>query len=396
MIDLSRNGYTHGEIKKVLHSSNRIVDFRYELLNESNQKKRDLTNILSGEISQGMLNQIKRTARFSLIEDGKEINYLNDRIKPYMRLWMPPGRIYAREYAFYSHIQAVETGIIAENQNTGWVDFPLGVFLLSSPTRKDDEASVHRDIEAYDLTLILRDDKFLDRHTIVEGTLYYDALVDIFVSAGIKHYNIEWTDKVLSRTIEFESGTEKIVAINDLLSQLNYTPIFVDADGYFVSRLYVSPSDRAADYSYIDDLESVTLIGAEEELDLFNVPNVFNVVRTNEEEPPLISTYVNDNPDSPLSTVNRNRNIVDHREIDNIADQEALDAYTQRIAFEASQVYGRIRFNTSLMPFHGYADVLDIRYQRLNLEGKYLELNWSMELAVGGKMSHELRQVVSL
>lgn len=396
-MDLSRDGYSHEAVKTVLHSSNAQIGFRYELLDKENRRKRDLTNVVSADINQSMLAQIKRTAQFNLIENEDGIDYLNDRIKPYMRLWMPPGRIIAREYAFFSHIHSVELNRIEGNENSGWIEFPLGVFLLSSPTRKDEVGSIARDIDAYDLSLILRDDKFVDRYTIVEGTNYYDALINILTGAGIKHYNIEQTDKKLPRTIEFEPGTEKIEAVNELLSQLNYTPIYVDEEGYFVSRLYISPTERSVDYAYIDDEQSITFIGAEEELDTFNVPNIFTVVRTNEEEGPLVSTFTNNNSDSPLSTVNRGRNIVDYREINNIADQQALDSYVGRIAFEASQVYGRVRFKSALMPVHGYADVLQMRYQDLNIDGKYLELNWSMKLdVVDGVMDHELRQVVTL
>lgn len=395
-MDLARNGFSYDAVRLVLHSPNRQIDFRYELLDKENRKIRDLKNVTGAKINQSMFAQIKRTAQFNIIEDGQPIDYLNDRIKPYMRLWMPIGRVIAREYAFFSHIQPIVLNQIVGNENSGWIDFPLGVFLLSSPTRKDEVASVHRDIEAYDLSLILRDDKFFERYTIPEGTNYYDAIITILRSAGIYYYNIEQTIKNLPRTIEFEPGTEKLEAVNELLSQLNYTPLFVDEEGYFVSRAYISPADRSADYAYIDDEQSVTFVGAEEELDTFNVFNVFTVVRTNEEEGPLVSTYINDNPNSPLSTVNRGRNLVDHREITDIADQAALDAYVQRIAFEASQIYGRIQFKTALMPIHGYGDVLQMRYQNLKIDGKYLELNWSMDLTVGGEMSHELRQVVTL
>ena len=394
MIDLARNGFTHEQIKAALHSSNRQIDFRYELLDSQNHYLQTLTNITGASVSEYMLSQIKRTAKFNLIEDGTEIDFLNNRIKPVMRLFIPEGRILARDYAFFSHIQSAELRKVEGSLNTGWVEFPLGVFLLSSPTRNDGIASVYREIEAYDLTLILRDDKFLDRYTIMQGEKFYDALVGILASAGITQYNVEQTDKVLPRTIEFEPGTAKLEAINDLLTMLNYTPIYVDEVGYFTSRLYVSPTDRSADYVYFDDNESVIHMGVVEELDTFNVPNVFFAVRTNEEEEPLMSTHINDNPDSPTSTVNRSRQIVDHREIDDIADQEALDAYVKRVAFDASQVYGRIQFNTALMPFHGYADVLQLRYEGLDINDKYLELNWEMELQVGGRMKHELRQVV--
>lgn len=390
--------YTDKQILDALNGIHgaRKIRFKYELLDKNNRKIRDLKNVTSAEISQSMLAQIKRTASFSLIEDGCEIDYLNDRIKPSMCLWVSPSRRQTREFAFLSHIHAIELSETTESQSAGWVDFPLGVFLMSSPTRRDENGAVHRDIDAYDLSQILLDDKFIDRYTIEEGTNYYEAIVTIITSSGITLYNIEQTDKLLNRTLEFEPGVSKLEAVNELLSQLNYTPLHVDEVGYFTSREYITPSERSADYYYIDDKESVIHIGAEEELDVFNVANVFSVVRTNEEEVPLMSTYINDNPDSPTSTVSRDRKIVDHREIEDIADQEALDAYVERIAFEASQVYGRIRFKTALMPFHGYSNVLHLSYEDLGINGNYLELNWTMKLEVGGEHTHELRQVVTV
>lgn len=49
---------------------------------------------------------IKRTARFT-IEEDERINWLTDMLKPSMRLWM----------------------------GKDWVEFPLGVFVLSTPVR---------------------------------------------------------------------------------------------------------------------------------------------------------------------------------------------------------------------------------------------------------------------
>lgn len=394
MLDLSRDGFTHEQIIKALHSSNRQIDFRYELLDFNNRTKKDLRNVLSAEVSQNMLANIKRTARFSIAEDS-EIDYLNDRIKPYMRLWIPEPHKRAREFTFISHVQPIELKNNEALPKSGWADFPLGIFLLSSPTRRD-KLTVIRDVEAFDLSLILRDDKLTERLAILEGTLVYDAVVGVLTGAGVELYNIERSEEVLTRTIEWETGTEKYQVVNDLLNMINYTPIHVDENGFFVSYKYRTPSERSSNYEYADNSVSVVFPEVEEELDLFSVPNTFTVVRTNEEEEPLVSTFVNDNPNSPTSTVSRGRVISEHREIDDIVSQEALNEYVARIAFETSQIYGRIKFQSALMPFHGYADVLDFSYSPLTINGKYLELSWRMILEVGGKMEHELRQIVDV
>jgi hypothetical protein len=370
VIDLSRNGYTNEQIIEQLHGPTQVIDFRYELLDLQNRRKFDLTNVEGGKIDYNSFAQIKRSASFSMIENETlDIDYMSDRIKPYMRLQM---------------------------RDAGWVEFPLGVFLLSSPSRKDDGFNVVREIDAYDGLVVLIDDKVSDRYTIAEGTGYYTAIVDALTSAGINLYNIEQTDKTLPRALEFEPGTEKLTIINELLSQLNYTPLHVDVEGYYTTHTYRSPTERSEDYAYLTDGKSVIFEDAEEELDLFNVPNVFKVVRTNEEETPLISTLTNDNPSSPTSTVTRGRSILDYREINDIADQESLNAYVIRIAFEASQVFGVIRFTTALMPFHGFSNVLRFQYDRLGIDGKFLEMIWSMDLSHEGTMSHEIRQIVNI
>jgi hypothetical protein len=277
-----------------------------------------------------------------------------------------------------------------------WIDFPLGIFLLSSPTRADRNGHIYRDVEAFDGLVILRDDKFESRYTVRAGTNYRTAVIDILASAGITKHNIEQTDKTLPTDIEFEPGKEKLYAINQLLRAINYNQIYVDVYGYFTSSTYRSPSIRAAEYTYADDKLSITYPGMTEEMDLFNVPNKWVVVLSNPEREPLVSTYINENPNSPTSTVNRGRTIVDHREIDNIADQQSLDSYVQRIAFEASQVYGKVEFETAIVPAHDFADVLQIEYSSLGISGKYAETGWTIPLTAGGKMKHSLRKVVSI
>lgn len=369
MQSIAIGGYTKKQVIDALHGRRgpRQLRFRYDLLDKNNEFIKTLTTVTSGEVSMNALADIKRTARFSLIDNG-EIDWISNRIQPFVEVKMQGS----------------------------WISFPQGIFLLSSPTRKDETHKVIRDVEAFGGLVILRDDKLETRTIISAGTLYYEAVVNILLSAGITQYNIEYSDAVLQRDIEFEAGKEKLFAINELLRQINYTPIYDDVNGIFVSAPYRSPAVRSAEYTYKNDEMSVTYQGMEEELDLFNVPNKWVVISSNAEQEPLASSYTNDNPDSPTSTVSRGRTIVDFREVSDIADQVTLDAYTQRIAFEASQVYGRISFETALMPFHDYSDVIQVDYSPLGINGKYAETSWSMPLSVGGKMKHEVRRVIQI
>lgn len=277
-----------------------------------------------------------------------------------------------------------------------WISFPLGIFLLSTPKKKVQNGFIYRDVEAYDGLIILEEDKFEYRYTISAGTLYYDAIIQILEGAGIKKYNIEKSEKTLTTALEYAPGIKKSDAISDLIAAINFTPLWVDESGYFTSMLYRSPQERSVDVEYLDDEFSIIEDGSEEELDLYGVPNSWVVTLNDPERTPLSSVLENNNPDSPTSYQARGRRIVDYREIDEIADQAALDEYTSRIAFEASQVFGKVSFSTALIPIHGYSDVIFLKKDDLGINGKYSETHWSMDLKIDGSMNHEVRQVVSI
>lgn len=391
MLNLERDGFTEAQIKLALHYPHRRLDFRFELLDKDGNKKEDLYNVLDGEVSHQALATIKRTAKFKLRDEGN-INYLQDRIRPIVRLFVPPGRVFPQYFAFYSQQFASLIQEAKESTVSGWAEFPLGEFLLSSPTRKEENGQVIREVDAYDGLVILNDDKFDMDYTVPAGTNYVQAVIDILTSAGITKYNIQATDKVLSKDIVFEIGTEKLNASNSLLRAINYESIHVDVNGYFTSAYYRSPADRASEYDYYTNSESVIFGGYSEELDAYGLHNKWVVKVKLEDGTILNSVYTNDSPDNILSTVSRGRNIVDVRELTDIADQATLDAYTQRIAYESTQTFGKVLFETAIMPMHDYFDVFNVHFDDLDISGKYSETAWTMPLAVGARMKHEIRR----
>lgn len=370
MLSLARNGYSEQSVVDVLHGKDgsRLIKFRYDLLDKFENKKGELLSVVSGEVAMSSTSEIMRTAKFTLKDDGT-IDWLSDRIQPFVELRMKDGN---------------------------FIEFPLGVFLLNSPTRSDKFGEVYRDVEAYDGNIILKEDLVDSRYFIPSGTNYKTAIIALLNSAGIQKHNIEDIDKALSVDREFEIGTSKLEIINTILSEINFIPLHVDENGYFTSYTYRPPVLRATDYVYEDSRVSVVYEGVQEKLDLFSIPNKWVAVVSNSEEPPLQAVYVNDDPNNPLSTVSRGRTLVKYMELERIADQETLDSYIQRVAHEDSQVYGQIEIKTAIMPFHSYRDVLKIHYAKLGVSDKYVETGWSFPLEAGGEMSHTLGKVVSI
>lgn len=367
---IEQGKYTRQQITDCLHfkHGSNLMKFRYDLLDRSERKIGTLDTVASGEVSMAALAQIKRTSRFVIWDKG-DIDWLNDRIQPFALFRMPDG---------------------------GWAEWSQGIFLLNTPKRKEQNKLIYRDVEAYDGLQVIKDDKFDERYTVPSGENYITAIITILHDAGITKINLQQTEKTLTTTREFEPGTEKLTAINKLLGELNYTSLWVDEWGYYTASIYKSPQDRAAEYVYRNDEQSIIFPGVEEEVDLFSIPNKWVVTVSNPEQEPLTASYTNENPDSKTSTVSRGRTIVDYRTIENIADQAALDAYVRRLAYNSSQTYTHVPFETAIVPFHGYADVLQLEYSPLAIRTKYSETGWSMPLRAGASMRHEVRRVIAI
>lgn len=359
MIRLEKN------IINMLHS-NREVSFRYDLLNYNETKIGELTS-LGGNLGLNSLAQIKRKGRFQFKENElKDVDWLNDKVQPVFIL-------------------------------NGKYEFKLGVFMISSPTRNLRKKQIFREVDCFDTSLVLLEDKFDTRYRILKDTNYITAITQIIGSAGIWKINIPFIDAKIKTDREFEIGTSKLEAVNYLLQEINYTSIWVDELGNFTANPYILPNDRIVEYSYKNDDMSIILPDTSvEEIDLFSVPNKWVVVATNPETPPMVSRYTNDNGGSPTSTVSRRRTIVDFREVDDIASQSILDDYVRRIAYEASNVYGKFIFDTAIMPHHSYMDALYCEHTDLGIANKYIETSWEMDLKAGGKQRHSARRVIQL
>ena len=367
MTNLAQGGYTHEEVLKRLEGD-RMIDFRFELLDRNERKLKDLDNV-SGSIRFDSSQEIMGTGSFIVEETaGVDFKETDLRIRPVFML-------------------------LTEH---GWLKYPLGIYIMSSPERQTQNCGIYQNIDCYDYSTILREDKIRERLFIASGSNYVREVRNLINGAGIKKINIETSVLMARENIEFEIGTSKLEVINALLTAINYEPLHFNGNGYAVSRRYVEPVNRRTEHSYRTDDKSLIKAGAKQSLDMYNVPNIFVRYTDDPDGEELRSEYVNDSAGSKISTVNRGRNVVDIESVDDIADQETLDALVRRIAIEKSQTYDTITIPTGLMPHHVYRYCIFVNETTLGVGNKYIEYAWEMELSVGGTMTHTLKRVVKL
>ena len=367
MYSLAQGTYTHSDVLKMLQTD-RTINFRYELLDKNEIKLKDLENV-SGSIRFDSSQEIMGTASFTIKEiGGVDLKTVDLRIRPFFRLKSP----------------------------TGWLEYPLGTYIMSSPERSRQGGVVMQQVDCYDYGTILKEDKITTRMFVAIGTNYVTLVRSIITAAGIKKTDIETSVLAVSKALEFEIGTSKLDIVNSLLTAINYEPLHFDNRGYAVSRRYIEPLNRRTEQEYQTNNRSVIKSGARQSVDIYNVPNIFVRYTNDPDGEELRGQYINDSVASPISTVSRGRNVVDIESVDDVADQATLNDLVRRIAIEKSQTYDAITLPTALMPHHSYRDCVFVGEQGLGVGNKYIEYAWEMNLAVGGTMTHTLKRVVKL
>lgn len=292
------------------------------------------------------------------------------------------------------------------------IPYPLGVYIPTTQSVTDDVTRSVR-IEAYD-----RCQRVLDTNSAVpvywpRGTLYLDAIEQLLSAAGISTVFKTPNDAAFTEPREdWDAGTPFLTIVNDLLAEINYKGLFFDANGAAVLEPEDIPEASQIDHT-LDDANPETLVvpGITRRNDTFSAPNKFIVFCANPDKGEnMVAVSVNDNPQSPLSTVRRGREIVSVSTVDNIASQSELQAYADRLRNNSLLTSEIVTLTTGLLPGWEVGDVVALHtaprvYIERTRRGKRLvsipgsndiciSRAFDMELKVGGKMTHSLEKVV--
>lgn len=273
--------------------------------------------------------------------------------------------------------------------------YRLGVFLPASVTESDDGSCKTVQIEAYDRAWVVRDNKAETIPFFSAGTNYLSAVGSLLTAAGIIQISETPTDAVLTEDREdWDIGTSALEIANQLLDEINYEHIWFDAEGTCVLKPVTTPTaENIAHTLNEESVESLLLPGIGRSTDFYSTPNVFICICSNADKPaPMTATAENTNPQSPLSIARRGRRIAEVIQVDNVASQEDLQLYAQRLVSKSMLTGEVVRVTTALLPGFGVGDVTALQYGEVFSICR--DRAWSMELTVGGKMTHTLERVV--
>ena len=342
----------------------RTIDFRFRvirnggdycLLHPADNSKPCIRMDDSGDI--------KTLFTGSFLAPEKEVNWLTDEIRPELIL--------------------------------NGVTHRLGVFLPAIVSETDDGVTKSIPIEAYDRGWLARDCRVESRPFFAAGTNYLSAVSSILTSAGIIQIIETPTEAVLAEDREdWEVGTSCLDIANQLLDEINYEHIWFDRDGACILEPVAVPSAQNIEHTLDENnVESMLSPGMSNTTDFYSTPNVFICICSNADKGTVLTaTAENTNPQSPLSIARRGRRIAKVVQVNNIASQEELQLYANRLVTDTMFTGETVRVQTALLPGFGVGDTVALQYG--DIFSVCRERSWNMQLTVGGKMTHTLEKVV--
>lgn len=276
------------------------------------------------------------------------------------------------------------------------VEYPLGVYVITTPTVEKNGSLRQYQLTGYDLTYLAQLSKVEERPYYAKGTPYTTVIRNLLVESGIVDIELEANDAtLLTDRQDWEPGTDRMTIVNDLLSEINYRTVYMDLDGIVRAKPWTPPTLGNVRHSYLTNDASILLPGATLGRDTFSLANVF--IRE-VDNPDLGETLraVAENTDaaSPISIQNRNMRVVDYEKIDNVASQAELQSMVDNLRLKSYYSTETVSFETGPAPTHGAWDV--VRLQHGADTGIFEETAWNLTLGYAGTMTHEGRRATWL
>lgn len=247
--------------------------------------------------------------------------------------------------------------------------FPIGTHLLQTPLSGFDGRVQTVSVDAYTPLIELKEKQPELGYSILEKANIMDNAYNLTKNYARAPVVKQSCDTKLFDNFVATTEDTWLSFISDLISNAKYK-LALDDMGQI---LFAPDQDTEAlrpVWTYTDDNSSILYPELNLEHDLYNVPNVVEVIYSTNKGS-YHSRIVNDDPRSPISTVNRGREIVrrvtDPELMGNPTDNQ-IDEYAKQLLKELSSLEYTVTYT------HGYngvrlGDCVRFNHERANLVG---------------------------
>lgn len=256
--------------------------------------------------------------------------------------------------------------LIRQNGNNFRVT--LGTFLVQTPSSDFDGKNRNVTMDCYTPLLELKENPPPLGYTLMKGENIMERAYEICrenCRAPVVETKLE---KVLEANFVSNTDDTWLVFLQDLLAQAKYK-FYLDEEGKILFAPIQKLEQLKPVWTFNDDNSSILYPDINLEHDLYGIPNVVEVVCSTGTEM-YTARVVNDDPNSPTSTVNRGREIL-YREtspnIQGIPSTEQIDEYAESLLEELSSVEYQVSYKHGYCPVR-VGDCIRLNYERADLK----------------------------
>lgn len=252
---------------------------------------------------------------------------------------------------------------------------PLATVLVQTPSSEHDGRTQNVSMDAYTPLLELKENLPDIGYYLEKNSNIMDQAYDI-VSDNIRAPVVKTScDEILNFDFVADPSESWLTFVHDLIQNAKYT-FDIDPMGYIMFAPIQDTASLQPVFTYKDDATSILYPEITMNHDLYGIPNVVEVIYSNSEIN-YSATVVNDDPNSPLSTVNRGRRItqrVTNPDIIGNPSEESIQAYAEQLLRELSVMEYTISYQHAYCPVRVGDCVLinSIRYQLNNIKAKVI------------------------
>ena len=254
-------------------------------------------------------------------------------------------------------------------QNGAKEKHSLGTFLVQSPSYNFDGKIKNITLDAYTPLLELKENPTPLGYSILKDENVLDTAYRIVREQVRAPVVKTQNDETLNSNFVANLNDTWITFVRDLIANANYSLALDD-----VGRILFMPNQDTMSlqpiWTYDDSNSSILYPELTVDRDLYGIPNVVEVIYSNGTEY-YYGRAVNEDPSSPISTINRGREIT-HRESNpsllGNPNQKRIQEYAENLLKELSSLEYTITYTHGYCPVR-IGDCVRLNYKRAGING---------------------------
>lgn len=267
-------------------------------------------------------------------------------------------------------------------QNGAAAHLPLFTGLATSPSRDIDGFYETNTVECYSV-LKAADDVLLERGYYVPAGSDGAMIIRDLLSVSPAPVIVDGNAPSLQTSLIAEDGETRLSMADKVLSAIGWR---MRIDGMGTIELCQKPNKESAGFDPIE--QDVLEPGISVDYDWYACPNVFRAIQED-----LSAVARDDSEDSPLSTVNRGREVWEEETSCDLNTGESIAEYAVRKLKELQRVHLTAEYDRRYHPNVFVGDLVRLHYPAQGLDGLFRITSQKIELSHGAKTSEEVEAI---